>query len=280
MKSEGFSLRMLPRVASTLFKMAEVCLAESLTNCAAAPVIYIMAGRCEDTGFNRSEHSHARGQLLGSMGGLLSVGTEEGMWIVPSVQAVWIPPHHVHSAHSIGPFHGWSIYVQESACAVLPSSPRIIRVSGLMREAVQRASQWPLAPTDRPSENIAAVILDEIRRSTPESVGLPLPKDFRLVRIAHALIAEPASDRGLEEWADWGAISSRTLSRRFTVETGFSFTAWRQRVRLLKALDMLAHGRPVMQIALELGYTPTAFIALFRRTFGESPHAYRAVGED
>lgn len=258
--------------------MAEVCLDEALTNCPADPVMYIMAGRCEDTGFNKAEHSHARGQLLGSLGGLLSVATEKGAWLVPSVQAVWIPPHHVHAAYSMGPFHGWSIYIQETACASLPLEPRTIRVSGLMREAVQRASQWPLKPTDQPSENIAAVIIDEIARSSVESFALPLPKDPRLLKIAHALLAEPASERQLEDWADWGAVSSRTLSRRFSAETGFAFTAWRQRVRLLKSLDMLASGAPVTHIAIELGYTPTGFIALFRKTFGESPHAYRGAG--
>lgn len=257
--------------------MTEVCLDEALTNCPACPVMYIMAGRCDETGFNKAEHSHARGQLLGSLGGLLSVGTEKGMVLVPSVQAVWIPPRHLHSASSIGPFNGWSIYVQESACETLPREPRTIRVSTLMKAAVLRASKWPLHPTDQPSENIAAVILDEIASSTPENFGVPLPKDPRLVRIAQALIAEPSNERLLSEWADWGAVSSRTLSRRFSVETGFAFAAWRQRVRLLKSLDMLASGAPVTSIALELGYSPSAFIALFRRTFGDSPHAFRGA---
>lgn len=237
--------------------------------------MYIMAGRCEDTGFNKDAHHHARGQLLGSLGGLLSVGTERGNWVVPSVHAVWIPPHHVHSAHSLGPFNGWSIYVQESACASLPKEPRTIRVSGLMKEAVQRAANWPLEPTDSPAANIAAVIVDEIGRLQPEYFALPLPKEPRLIRIAQALIKDPADERGLTEWADWGAVSSRTLSRKFAAETGFSFAAWRQRVRLMRALDMLAAGAPVTQIAIELGYSPTAFIALFRRTFGDTPHAYR-----
>ncbi|WP_407713739.1 AraC family transcriptional regulator [Comamonas testosteroni] len=237
--------------------------------------MYIMAGRCEDTGFNKDAHHHARGQLLGSLGGLLSVGTERGTWVVPSVHAVWIPPHHVHFARSLGPFNGWSIYVQESACAQLPKEPRTIRVSGLMKEAVQRASKWPLEPTDQPAENIAAVILDEIGRLSPENFELPFPQEPRLIRIAQALVNDPASERDLREWATWGAVSSRTLSRRFSAETGLSFAAWRQRVRLMKALDMLSAGAPITHIAIELGYSPTAFIALFRRTFGDTPHAYR-----
>jgi AraC-like DNA-binding protein len=95
-------------------------------------------------------------------------------------------------------------------------------------------------------------------------------------RIARALIADPADARDLEAWARWAAVSSRTLSRRFVSETGFSFTAWRQRARLMRSLEMLAAGAPVTNIALDLGYsTASAFIGLFRRTFGETPAAYR-----
>jgi AraC-like DNA-binding protein len=81
-----------------------------------------------------------------------------------------------------------------------------------------------------------------------------------------------AVERSVEAWAAWGAISTRSLSRRFVLETGFTFTAWRQRARLLRALEMLADDVPVTTIALQLGYsTPSAFIALFKRTFGATP---------
>ncbi len=89
-------------------------------------------------------------------------------------------------------------------------------------------------------------------------------------------MADPADSRDLEAWAEWAAISARTLSRRFVAETGFSFTAWRQRAHLMRSLEMLAAGMPVTNIALDLGYsTASAFIGLFRRTFGQTPAAYR-----
>lgn len=225
-------------------------------------------------------HHHARGQLFGSLRGLLSVGVEDGVWIVPAIHAVWLPPHTVHSGRSHGPFHGWSVYVAEPACVDLPQRACTIRTSGLLREAVLRACTWttdPLAPLDAARQHVAAVILEEIRSLPVEPFGLPLPRDARLQRIARALIADPADDRDLERWADWAALSSRTLSRRFVAETGFNFTAWRQRARLMRSLEMLAAGTSVTAIALDLGYsTASAFIALFRRTFGETPTAYRA----
>lgn len=225
-------------------------------------------------------HHHARGQLFGSLRGLLSVGVEDGVWIVPAIHAVWLPPHTVHSGRSHGPFHGWSVYVAEPACVDLPQRACTIRTSGLLREAVLRACTWtpdPLAPLAAARLHVAAVILEEIRSLPVEPFGLPLPRDARLQRIARALIADPADDRDLERWADWAAVSSRTLSRRFVAETGFNFTAWRQRARLMRSQEMLAAGTSVTAIALDLGYsTASAFISLFRRTLGETPAAYRA----
>jgi len=45
-----------------------------------------------------------------------------------------------------------------------------------------------------------------------------------------------------------------------------------QRARMMRSLEMVAAGMPVTAIALDLGYlTPSAFIGLFPRTFGETP---------
>jgi len=256
--------------------MAALTIDRSLVDASDGPVVFVVAGRCQDTEFAQGPHRHARGQLFGSLQGLLSVGVEGGVWVVPAIHAVWLPPHHVHSARSHGPFNGWSAYIAEAACGTLPRRPCTLRVSGLLREAVLRASSWPIEPLDEARAHVAAVILDEIRNLPVETFGLPLPKEVRLQRIARALIDDPADARSLEQWAEWGAVSTRTLSRRFVAETGFNFTAWRQRARLMRALELLAAGTPVTSIAIELGYsTATAFINLFRKTFGETPAVYR-----
>ncbi|MDH0863844.1 helix-turn-helix transcriptional regulator [Mitsuaria sp. GD03876] len=257
--------------------MADLSLDPALLDAPDGPVVIVAAGRLQEAEFLQQPHRHARGQLFGSLRGLLSVGVEGALWVVPAIHAVWLPPRLEHSARSHGPFEGWSVFVAESACDSLPPRPCTLRVSGLLREAVQRASGWPPGPLDAAAGHVAAVILDEIRSLPVEAFGLPLPRDPRLLRIARALIADPADARGLEDWASWAAVSVRTLSRRFVLETGFNFSTWRQRVRLLRALELLAVGEPVTAIALTLGYaTPTAFITLFKRTFGATPAAYRA----
>lgn len=245
------------------------------TNSSEGPVVFVVEGS-QDEDLVSAPHRHARGQLFISMQGLLSVGVEDGVWIVPAIHAVWLPPHHLHSGRSYGPFHGWNAYVAEEACRDLPSRPCTIRTSGLLREAVLRASTWPPGEWSEQKRRVVDVILDEIRTLPIEPFGLPLPTDARLQKIAQAIIKDPADDRALERWADWAAIGSRTLSRRFVAETGFNFTAWRQRARLMRSLEMLAEDMPVQAVAFDLGYSSaSAFISLFKRTFGATPAAYR-----
>lgn len=159
-----------------------------------------------------------------------------------------------------------------SACAELPSEPCVLEVSSLLHEAVARAASWTSDALDAPQTRLAGVILDEIRMSPQVALGLPMPQDARLLRIAQALSDRPQDGRRLEEWAEWSGIAPRTLTRRFIDETGFTFTTWRQHVRVLKALEMLATGRPVTAVALDLGYdNVSAFIAMFRSILGVTP---------
>jgi AraC-like DNA-binding protein len=248
----------------------------SLADSAHGPILFVAA---VDSQFSRvtPAHQHARGQLLGAHRGLLTVGTETSQWVVPAIHCVWLPPHHRHSMTSHGPFAGWSVYVAEAGCADLPDRPCIVRTSGLLREAVARAANFGPGLWTPPQVHLAAVILDEIRTLPREQFGLPMPADPRLVKISHALLEDLADNRGLDSWATWAGVSARTISRRFPAETGYSFTKWRQRARLMRALEMLAADTPVTTIAFDLGYdTVGAFIALFRRTFGVTPTRYFA----
>ncbi len=227
-------------------------------------------------------HSHARGQLSGLRQGLLTVGTETGAWVVPPDHAVWLPPNQPHYGWTHGAVAGWGCYVAQLDCATLPDRPCTIRVSGLLREAVVRAAGWEGCTMEAAQRRVALIILDELRAAPLEPFGLPLPRDPRLVCVARALLSDPGDRREMAQWAQWAGIAERSLSRRFVAETGLTYTAWRQRARLMRALELLAEGAAVTGVALDLGYdSVSAFIALFRRTLGTTPSSYfRDAGED
>jgi AraC-like DNA-binding protein len=220
-------------------------------------------------------HSHPRGQLAGVRRGLLTMGTEAGAWVVPADHAVWLPPHQPHYGYTHGAIEGWSCYIAETACAKLPDRPCTIKASGLLREAVIRTSTWQGREIDAAQWHLAMVLLDELGAAPIEPFNLPMPRDPRLALIARALLDSPGDRRGMGAWATWAGVSERTLSRRFVTETGYSYTAWRQRARLMRALQMLAEGAPVTTVALDLGYdSVSAFISVFKRTLGVTPTAY------
>jgi len=255
--------------------MPDPLIAPELASSTDGPLLYAVTSQ-SDSVRKTSVHQHARGQLLGATRGLLSVDGDGSRWVVPATHAVWIPPDVPHGLRSHGPFSGWSVYVDVSACDVLPLTLCTLAISSLLQAAVARAASWPpYARLDMTHARLAAVILDEIRSLPQVELGLPMPQDARLVKIAQALSDSPGDDRHMQAWAEWAGIAPRTLTRRFIAETGFSFTEWRQRVRLLQALELLAAGKPVTTIALDLGYdNVSAFIALFRRTFGVTPGQY------
>ena len=232
-----------------------------------------------EAAFEADAHRHTRGQFVGCTHGAVTVTTDVGSWVVPPGHAVWLPPDEPHGGRSYGPGLGWSLYVAPEACQGLPGAPRTVIVPPLLREAILRCATWDGGALTEPQARIAAVILDEIAGLPAQALDLPMPRDTRLLRIAQAVLSDPSIARDLPAWAAWAGGTARTVTRRFPRETGLSFTAWRQRARLLRGLELLADGRSVTTVALDLGYgSVSAFIALFRRTFGFTPTAYAQSG--
>lgn len=224
-----------------------------------------------------ARHSHAYGQLIGPVKGSARIETDAGTCVVPACHAAWVPPHHDHALRSNGPFQGWSIYIPPALCCLLPQSPVTVQGNALLDAAINRAAGWQNGPQSPAQHRVAQVILDEIASAPPVGLNLPAPQDPRLQRIAQALAANLADPRPMVQWADWAGIAPRTLSRHFIAETGLTFRDWRQRARLLAALEMLASGHAVTNIALDLGYENiSAFIAAFKKTFGTTPGQYVA----
>lgn len=78
-----------------------------------------------------------------------------------------------------------------------------------------------------------------------------------------------------------GGLSARlnldqtTIQRLFRKATGMTFGQWRQQARLLLALERIAVGEKVIDIALELGYeSPSAFTSMFKKQFGKTPSQF------
>jgi AraC-like DNA-binding protein len=223
-------------------------------------------------------HDHHRGQVFCVDTGFMHVRTQHGAWMLPPHRAGWLPPRESHKIIVSGVMSGWTILVSPEASGDLPDRPCVVGISDLMNALVRRAVAWSKHDElEVEQARMQAVLLDEIRSAPHESLHLPMPRDRRLLRIANAIMEQPEDTRTLRAWALWAGLSDSTLSRLFQAETGSSFAQWRQQARLIHAFERLANGETVASVADRLGYaSPSSFIAMFRRSFGDSPASYFA----
>lgn len=221
-------------------------------------------------------HRHDYGQLFYGGTGLMRVESTAGVWVVPPARGVWIPAGIDHQITAAGAVALRAVYLSGEVSAGLPASCCVHGFSPLLRELMAAAVRLPPDyPLDGPEARLVDVLIDQLQVEPEEHLHLPMPRDRRLRAVTEALIADPADPRTLADFATAAGASARTLARRFLAETGLTFGAWRQQLRLHVALARLAQGEPVTTVAFEIGYeSPSAFIAMFRRTLGATPGQY------
>jgi AraC-like DNA-binding protein len=224
-------------------------------------------------------HRHASAQLVYAASGVMSVITDQGRWVVPPQRAVWVPPRVPHGIRMAGPVAMRTLYLDPRLLAEPPPTCCVVQVSPLLRELILRAMRFTAPYSDAgPEARVVRVLADELETARVAPLHLPMPQDARLVRVARGLLADPADGRTLAAWTRAAGASGRTLQRRFRAETGLSFGKWRQQVRLLRALERLAAGAAVTEVAFDLGYdSPSAFVTMFRRALGTTPGRYFAA---
>ncbi len=221
-------------------------------------------------------HDHDRGQILGTLSGVIGMKTDRSYWLIGPGQAVWLPPGLPHAARSHGAFSGWSLYIEVQRCGRLPADPFLVRSTPLMTAQAERLSRRTFDGSwDVSLARLAETFWDEFLAQPHKTLSLPLPFDRRLRRVADAIGEHPADQRSQEEWAAIAGLSLRSFVRHFTSETGLPFSIWRQRMRILAAQERLSRAEPVTEVALGVGYESLgAFSATFRRLTGCSPGEY------
>lgn len=221
-------------------------------------------------------HFHDRDQLVYASRGVMTVRTGGGTWVVPPNLAVWIPAEIPHTITMSGAVAMRTLYFKPRIAKELPRGCCVVNVSALLKELILYACTFPaLKKTVYWQKPIVAVIVHQLR--TVETVPLQLPhlSDIRLVRIAEIFMKNPSDTRTLLQLCRVSGASKRSIERLFQREIGMTFAKWRQQLRLMEGLRLLAEGAKVTHAALESGYsTPSSFISMFRKTLGITPTSY------
>ena len=243
-------------------------------------------------------HQHPWAQISLSLNGAMHLESPQGTLMAPQSHVVWIPAGPVHSLSMVKDADLVTLYLLQDTTQPGPWLPdnaspsamtishgrskawqrcRVLEVSPLLHQLIasmpkQPDDQAPPTADDLAREfHISALILDELRRARDVNLGVDMPSDKRLLALCRAVVADPTAHHSLEQWAANTGASPRTVARLFQQQLGCTFSTWRKQVVLAHAVSLAARNMPVQQIAAELGYGPSSFSAMVRRTVGMPP---------
>jgi AraC-like DNA-binding protein/quercetin dioxygenase-like cupin family protein len=227
-------------------------------------------------GARLDEHRHEWPQLVYAARGVMTVEVDDGSWVVPAHRAVWVPARATHSIEMTGSVAMRTLYFSPGLVEQLPARCETVDVPPLLRELILETIRLGMLHRGIPEHaHLIGVMTDQLARIEAAPLRLPMPQHPRLRVILDRLRHTPLDDMSLETIAKDAGMSVRTLERTFAAETDLTFVQWRQRMRMLHALRMLATDEPVINVALAVGYQgASAFIAAFKRELGVTPSEY------
>lgn len=222
------------------------------------------------------EHFHPEDQLIFASKGVMTLRTRQGIWVVPPQRAVWIPAGTPHSVAMWGQVSMRTLYFLPGLVRSLPAKCLVVNVSPLLTELILHACRFSRLNRKVPVERrIIEIVVDQLEAAHSIPLQLPHPLDVRAMRIVQALVADPGQRLTLQRLCKDCGASKRTIERLFRAETKMTFGKWRQQLRLLHGLQVLASGEKVTGAALDAGYSsPSAFISMFRKQLGTTPARY------
>ncbi|KQQ01579.1 MULTISPECIES: helix-turn-helix domain-containing protein [unclassified Rathayibacter] len=227
------------------------------------------------TGFD--PHVHQEDQLAWMATGSMELGVVGDRWHLRREHLAWIPAGVPHEMTFVEPGDLISVY---AAPSLRPAGERWERARTLRLEDLAGSLMLHLADAD-PSpvrRRRCWLLLGELLGEAPDQdAAVALPRDPRARSVAAALLEYPADPRELADWAAEIGVSSKTIARAFSAETGSTFREWRVRVRMHTAVGMLVRGDAVQTVAPAVGYdSVSSFIAAFRARLGTTPAVYAA----
>ena len=223
------------------------------------------------------QHSHQWGEFVYSYSGVMEISLEGRHIMAPPHFGVWLPPHVEHRGFNRHAAVHCSFYLEEALCGLMPPVPVALKVSPLIRALLDhlRVEDHPPEKSE-PRERMLGVLADLLADAPRIDSYLPSSSDPVLRKVLAHLEENPGDPRALSELARLHGTTERTLIRKANRDLGMNFHAWRQRLRVMKAMSRLQGHETIEAIARDLGYrSSSSFIAMFKRLVGQTPDAWR-----
>jgi AraC-like DNA-binding protein/quercetin dioxygenase-like cupin family protein len=219
-------------------------------------------------------HRHDEHQIIYAARGVLSITTDAGSWVAPGTRAIWVPAGTVHAHRAYGELELHLVGLPATDNPLDLDTPTVLAVGPLLRELIVTYTRT--AGEQSPErDRLRAVLLDQLRASPQQPLHVPTPTEPLLRTVCALLRADPSDNRTIADLGRAVGASARTLSRLFHDDLGMTFPQWHTQLRLHHALLLLANRTPVTAVAHQCGWSSaSAFIDVFRRTFGHTPGTY------
>ncbi|SOD62545.1 transcriptional regulator, AraC family [Streptomyces zhaozhouensis] len=219
-------------------------------------------------------HSHRSHELLWNERGASTAVVGSRVWTITPTLGLWMPAGTLHSGSAIAGTWFRASFFGFVGTTSISDVPVAVEITPLLRLLLERLAEPDLPPASRSVTE--AMVLDVVTPS-PHALLTRMPVSPLLRPIAEAVRENPGDQRTLARWASELGVSSRTVARAFTAETGTSFVRWVASVRARHAVELLTRGWEVDAVAQAVGYqSASAFGAAFRRTTGLTPGAFRS----
>lgn len=217
--------------------------------------------------------------LYATQGALtLSIGAQS--WLLPRSFAAWIPARTRFRAAISKPVTTCSLLSPRGFSAQMPRHHCVFQMSKLTRAMVENCKDWGKKAFHPPeAELFFQATLETCAGLVARSVDVRRPSatDEAVVRAITFTEANLGMELTLGAVAKAAFLSERNMQRRFTEDLGMTWTQLRRRLRMIRAIELLAASdTPVTTIAADCGFASlSAFNRAFLEFAGRSPTQFR-----
>ena len=206
----------------------------------------------------------------------MTVETPQGTWVLPTSRALWIPSGIPHAVRMAGAVSLRTLYLRPKLARGLPRTCAVVNISPLLKELILYTCQFKaLNKRIQARRHLIGVMLDLLVSLQTVPLQLPRPVDPRSLKVADFFYSDPGSAIPMDEICRRAGACKRTIERLFVQDTRMTLGRWRQQLRLMHSMRLLAQGMKINAVALEAGYaSPSAFILMFKSALGTTPGQY------
>ncbi|QWA10696.1 helix-turn-helix transcriptional regulator [Sodalis ligni] len=232
-----------------------------------------------EKGTRMAYHQHPAAQLTQVIKGTLSIQTEEGLRLIPPGRAVWITDGLPHSVYYSESSEIINCFILADQAVRVQAQCRTFTITPLLKALLEEVVDFSRPGRDNgDAETILSLIIHQLNLVNKRlDLFISYGQDRRLRSAIDMTRNYPEENYSLKHLAEGAGCSERTISRLFIKETGMNYLHWRDRYRVICAVERLSRGFSVTQVALDLGYRgANNFSTMFSRVMGMPPKRYMA----